>query len=163
MMEDEFDFIGECGFIKPVMQVTMDDVPIILSSVCREFLISRSSHEIVQFLEGLNTLGIATLIKVHPSSMKQLFLYDPSPVSSQEVADLMVPVFSPRGSNIREEEEAVFMNWNDYLHSAGVMRNCNLFFRLHKHESKQYVIQGQAPSLISHLIALTISNKYSML
>ena len=91
------------------MQVTMRDVPTILSSVCREFLIIGSSHKIAQFLEGLNTLGIASLMKVHPSSLKQLFLYNPSPVSAQ-VADLLVPAFSPRGSNIREEEEAVFMS-----------------------------------------------------
>ena len=118
-MEEEFDFIGECGFIKPVIQVTMRDVPTILSNVCREYLILRSSHEIAQFLEGLNTLGIASLIKVYPSSMKQLFLYNPTPLSSQALADLFVPVLSPRGSTIREEEEAVFMNWNDYLHHAG--------------------------------------------
>ena len=93
------------------MQVTMRDVPTILSGVCREFLIIGSSHKIAQFLEGLNTLGIASLIKVHPFSLKQLFLYNPSPVSAQEVADLLIPAFSPRGSNIREEEEAVFMNW----------------------------------------------------
>lgn len=127
-MEENYDFIVECGFIKPVMQVTMADIPTILSAVCKEYIILRSSHEIAQFLEGLNTLGIASLIKAHPCSMKQLFVYNPTPVSSQEVADLFVPVFSPRGSNAREEEEAVFMNWSDYIHDAGKILAYIIFY-----------------------------------
>ena len=74
-MDDDFEFIGECGFVKPVSMVTLDDIPTILRSACMEYVILRSSHEMDQFLEGLDTLGVASLLKQYPSALRQLFMY----------------------------------------------------------------------------------------
>lgn len=59
LLEEEFRFIRECGFIKPATQATQADIPIILKSVYREYMIVRSSHKMAHFLEGLDTLHIA--------------------------------------------------------------------------------------------------------
>ena len=66
-------------------------------------MIVRSSREMAQFLEGLDTLHIASLMKVHPSAMRQLFTHTSAHVTSRELAELLVPIFSPRGSNVRED------------------------------------------------------------
>ena len=65
-MDDDFEFIGECGFVKPVSKVTLGDIPMILRSACMEYVILRSSHEMAQFREGLDTLGVASLLKQYP-------------------------------------------------------------------------------------------------
>ena len=114
-MDDDFEFIGECGFVKPVSMVTLDDIPTILRSACMEYVILRSSHEMDQFLEGLDTLGVASLLKQYPSALRQLFMYSSRRVTAQDLTQLLLPVYSPHGSNAREEEEAVMLNWNDYV------------------------------------------------
>lgn len=114
-MEDEYDFVPESGFLKPTVQVTPNDVPEIFRSVCLEYVIVRSICEMTQFLEGLQTLDVATLIKQHPSIMRQVFTSNTLPVTARDLTNLLVPVYSPVGSNAREEEEAIMLNWNYYL------------------------------------------------
>ena len=47
--------------------------------------------------------------------MKKLFVYgDPSATTVRKLQEILIPEFSPRGSNIREEE-AIIMNSNDYV------------------------------------------------
>ena len=53
LLYDEFDFVQECGFLKPTLQVTINDVAEIVRSVCLEYVIIRSTREMTQFLEGL--------------------------------------------------------------------------------------------------------------
>ena len=48
------------------------------------------------------------------SSCEKLFVYHPENISVQKIQELLIPEFSPRRSNMRGEE-AVIMNWNDYL------------------------------------------------
>ena len=115
LVEDEFSFVGECGFVKPVSKVSLRDVDTIIDNVCIECVVLRSSNEMSQFLEGLDALHVGSLIKVHPLLLKQLFTYSATQVTSQDLRQLLVPVYSPRGSNAREEEEAVMLNWNYYL------------------------------------------------
>lgn len=101
-MDNEFAFIGECGFLKPVCNVVLSDIPTIVRSVCMEYVIVRSSHEMTQFLEGLDTLRIGSLLKTHQ-------------FTARDLGHLMLPIYSPLGSNRREEKEAIVLNWNDYL------------------------------------------------
>ena len=76
----------------------------------------RSSLEMDQFFSGLDTLSIGFLIRTSSATMKKLFVYgDPSAITVRKLQEILIPEFSPRGSNIREEEDAIIMNWNDYL------------------------------------------------
>lgn len=77
-MEDEFDFVQECGFLKPTLHVTINDVAKIVRSVCLEYVIIRSTCEMTQFLEGVQTLDVVSLIKLHPSAMRQVFTHNSS-------------------------------------------------------------------------------------
>lgn len=75
-----------------------------------------SSQEIAEFVEGMQATGIATLIKHHPVILMNLFIHDSSvKVTAQYLCDLLHPLLSPRGHNRREEEEAIVLNWRDYL------------------------------------------------
>ncbi len=116
LLDDKCAFVVECGFLKPAAFVVMDDIPAIIHAVFLEYVILRSTQEIAQFKDGLEALGIATLIQRYPLAMRQLFIHDPTAkVTAQYLADLLKPALSPRGHNQREDEEAVILNWNNYL------------------------------------------------
>ena len=114
----EFKFIKECGFLKQAHKISLDDVSEITEIVCVEYLIHRNIAEIQQFMDGLNVLGIATLLKSHPKRFKEIFVHTPKVVTTHDLDKLFVPQFSPRGSNIREKEEAIVLNWKDYIYEA---------------------------------------------
>ena len=128
LVDDKFAFVVECGFLKPATSVVMGDIADLVHTVFLEYVILRSTQEIAQFRDGLEALGIATLIQQHPLPLKKLFLHDHTEnVTAQYLSDLLKPVFSPHGHNQREDEEAVILNWHDYLKDVeGVLiGNCS--------------------------------------
>ena len=82
-----------------------------MRAVCIEYVINRSYGEIAQFKEGFQALRLDSLIRDHPAAMKQLFTHCPTCLTADQLKRLMVPIYSLRGSNDRESEEAVMMNW----------------------------------------------------
>ena len=52
---------------------------------------------------------ILYLMRTSSTVVKKLFVYYPENISVQKIQELLIPEFSPRGSNMREEE-AVIMN-----------------------------------------------------
>ena len=120
-MEDDAHYIGACGILKPVIKVTTIDVPEITEAVCMEYLIMKSINELNQFQEGLNVLGLSNLIKDHPASCHELFVDCSKSITPYDIDKLFLPVFSPEGSNARENEEALILNWKDYIYEAESM------------------------------------------
>lgn len=96
----EFKFIKECGFLKQPHKITLDDVCKIAETVCVEYLIHRNIAEIQQFMDGLNVLGIGTLLKSYPEHFKEMFIRTPKAVTAHDLDKLFIPQFSPHGSNI---------------------------------------------------------------
>lgn len=119
----------------PAAAVATGDIPDIVCAIYLEYTVLRSSQEIGQFIEGLQTIGIATLMKRHPLVIKKMFVYDgEGNVTAQYLSELFVPIFSPRGHNQREEEEAVVLKWRDYLQDTeGITWNCmyDIFYSVH--------------------------------
>lgn len=114
----EFKFIKECGFLKQPHKITLDDVCEITETVCVEYLIHRNVAEIQQFMDGLDVLGIGALLKSYPECFKEMFIHTPKVVTAHDLDKLFIPQFSPHGSNIREKEEAIVLNWKDYIYEA---------------------------------------------
>lgn len=124
-MDDEGKYISNCGFLKPTYKVVIADVPEITEVVCTEYLIMRSLNEIQQFENGLDMLGIGSLIKQYPEHLKELFIYNPKPVTASDLDQIFLPQFSPHGSNAREKEEVIILNWKDYIYEAeGITHKC---------------------------------------
>ena len=116
LMKEEYAFISECGYLKAVHLITQQDVPAIIQVICLDYLIVRSSHEMAQFLEGMDELKMVSLLKCKPLAMKKLFVHDiTGNIAAQDILRLFKPLLSPEGSNVRDEEEAVFINWTDYV------------------------------------------------
>ena len=118
LMDDDAGYITTSGFCKPVFKVSMNDIPDIIEAVCTEFSIMKSISEISQFQEGLNVLGVSDLIKAHPSILQEAFVHSDKKFTASDLDELFLPVFSPAGSNAREKEEAIVLNWKDYIFEA---------------------------------------------
>ena len=118
LMDDDAGYITASGFHKAIFRVKTEDIPDIVEVVCTEFLIMKSISEINQFQEGLNVLGIGNLIKSNPDVMREVFVYSDKEFTALDLDELFLPMFSPAGSNAREKEEAVILNWKDYIFEA---------------------------------------------
>lgn len=102
--------------MKPAAFVKLCDIATIIKQVCMDYVLVRSSLEMNQFCKGLETHNIIHLIRTSKHAVKKLFVHDhQGSITVEKLFDLLTPDFSPRSSNIREEEEAVVMNWHDYL------------------------------------------------
>ena len=119
LLENDAQYIKDCGFIKPVVKMTLEDLKEIKETVCTEYLIMKSINEIQQFQEGLDVLGMGKLLKAHPTPCRALFTHNPKVVTGYDLDKLFLPILSNEGSNIREKEEAVVMNWKDYIYDQG--------------------------------------------
>ena len=47
-----------------------------------------------------------------------MFAHVPKAVTAHDLDKLFIPQFSPHGSNGREKEEAIVLNWKDYIYEA---------------------------------------------
>ena len=68
-------------------------------------------------------LGIVNLVKAYPLQFKELFVHNPKIVTGHDLDKLFLPVFSSEGSNLREKEEGLVMNWKEYIYDRGKF-NC---------------------------------------
>lgn len=128
-------FVRECGFLKPVHKVTITDIPNIVEAVCTEFLITKTYAEILQFKEGLSVLGVSGLIEKYPRELQNIFVHNPKTLTPQDLSEIFKPSFSPRGSNAREKEELIILNWTDYLYEAEgtCILMCTYMYKLFNH------------------------------
>ena len=110
LWSDNFSFVMDCGFVKPTTTVTMEDIPALVQAVFLEYVLLRSIQEIAQFIEGLETLGIAILLRRQPRCLKKLLVHDPSEahVTVQYLSRLLSPILSPRGHNRRNRRRLLY-------------------------------------------------------
>lgn len=65
--------------------------------------------------EGLNTLGLLDLMKIHPSIFKEVFSTSERPLKATDLISLFQATLSPPGSNRWRLEKRVEGYWRDFL------------------------------------------------
>lgn len=97
--------------------VGLDDIPSFLCVVWLDFTVYRVHGEIQQLRGGLlSTLHFNHLITANPQAVRSLLASgDPFHVSAASMQELFKIEFSPQGSNDRFHEEAVIMNYYNFL------------------------------------------------
>ncbi len=60
-------------------------------------------------------LGILGLLRDHPVNFMQLLIDGETKLTADSLEELFIPQFAPEGSNKRNIELAIFMNWRDFL------------------------------------------------
>lgn len=112
---DDFDFRFEVGLAELSSRLELSDCRRIVQSISRYFTVVRVKAQIDQMLDGMNALGIGELIRSNPRTIHKLFMTQPEPITPDSLLNLFRTMFSPEGSNRREDEEQVIMYWVNFL------------------------------------------------
>ena len=101
---------------KPTSGIRETDRDGIVSSICLHFVVLATKAELDQLVDGLNALGVLSLVKNNPILGRQLFVQgSPKELTAMILYDMLPAELSPPMSNGRDEEEAQLMNWINFL------------------------------------------------
>ena len=113
---EEYDFRYNLGVAEQVHMVCIEERDAICTHMAKHFAIYRVKGELDQILCGLSeTLGVLELIRSDPIMRCLLVPSEKAPLSADFILDMLVPVYSPQGSNRREQEEGLVMKWFHFL------------------------------------------------
>ena len=113
---EEFSFRFEFGFGVPSCKVTLADREDIVKSLSLHNLIYANKAEIDQLKEGLQTHGVLSLMERYPHLFRPLLQSTTKPLlTASQMMALFKPQWSLQGSNRREKEELIMLNWTTYL------------------------------------------------
>ena len=113
---EEFSFRFEFGFGIPSCKVTLADREDVVRSLSLHNLIYANKAEIDQLKEGLRTLGVLSLLEKYPHHFRPLLQSTTKPLlTASQMMALFKPQWSLPGSNQREKEELIILNWTTYL------------------------------------------------
>ena len=113
----DFLFRFECGCPMPTASITIDDCDTLVKSISLHFIVYSQKAELDDIKRGLDfVLEFGQLTRAHPMLFKPLFVASGQPtLRADSFLSLFEIDYSPHGSNRREREEAVMMNFNYYI------------------------------------------------
>ena len=109
----ECDFRFEAGFTKPI--VTIDDKEDFLKCITLHYTVLVCLSEINQFVEGLKTCNLLSLIQESPEMFRSVFQVSSAKLTAEDLDNIFEPVFSPASSNRFAVEQNIIFNFNQYL------------------------------------------------
>ena len=99
MLIENIDLLSTCGFVKPVTQCSILDVPTIVQTVALHLVILNSKAELDQLSEGMTALGVLDAIK--------------------KVPDLPLPFYTNSGS---EKLTAAYTHVHVHMHYRSILQ-----------------------------------------
>ena len=122
--DDRFDFRFRCGYNKPTRNMSIDDKDTFVKAIWLHYTFFEPHAELQQLRKGFrDTLQMELLICLHPDDVRCLLL--PSPmfnVTPSFILEAFVTHYSENGTNLRTLEEAVMLNWAEYITDcAGIL------------------------------------------
>ena len=106
----------DCGISQLPASIAAKDQTAIVSAIALHYTILVVKAELDQLVQGLETLGILSLLRNHPTSARPLLTHsDARPLTAGDVFDMFQPQLSPPGSNAREREEDQLIKWLNFL------------------------------------------------
>ena len=118
--QEEFEFLIDSSYSKPLRDCVINDKREILECVILHFTHYRIRAELDQLKEGLAKVGVLPAIQRRPNIWRPLLCADRRlEISAGYIRELFVPSFSAMGSNARRVEEDLAYNWEEYLKEMG--------------------------------------------
>ena len=108
----ECDFRFDCGYSKPI--INLEDKELFMKCTSLHYTILASLKELEQYIDGLKTCDLLTLIRQHPAAFKPVFQFS-NTLSAEVLDEMFLPQLSPMGSNKRVLEEALVFNFSQLL------------------------------------------------
>ena len=130
---DDYEFRFSCGVSKPISRLQFSDKEKIVNAMCLHYSVLVTLAELEQLRRGLTIQKFNMLMGSHPQAVRKAFELSQTKITSDFLQDLVVPMFSPQGSNKRAVEEALIMTWIRYLQhlEALIMSKVYLIFPLY--------------------------------
>ena len=114
LVANDYSFQFECGYLKRV--VTLKDVREFLHAAWLHYTVYNIYGEISQLKDGIvNTLNFQNLITSNPQATRSLLVFGKSTLSATFLQEAFIIDYSLNGSNDKSQEEAVIMNFFDFL------------------------------------------------
>jgi len=118
--QEEFEFLIDCGYSKPLHGCVLDDKKEMVECVILHFTQYRIRAELDQLKEGLAKVGVLPAIERRPHLWKPLLCAAQSlKITPDYIRRLFEPSFSAMGSNTRRTEEDLIYCWEEYLKEMG--------------------------------------------
>ena len=117
LVQTELDVRFDCGYMKPISQITLADKGNLINTFWLHHVFFIPHAELLQLRMGfIETLQMEHLVSLHPDEMLSLLIATPAfDVSPGYLQDTFIINFSEHGNNNRTAEEALVLNWNDYV------------------------------------------------
>jgi len=114
---DEYDFRFDCGYTKPTCQLKIADRDQMVKCIWLHFIFFMPHAELEQLKQGFQeTLRMDQLVALHSSEIRSfLVLSSDFDITPTSLLGSFVVCYSDKGSNKRVVEEAVMLNWSDYI------------------------------------------------
>lgn len=114
---DRFDFRFSCGYNKPTCSMSMGDKSAFVNASWLHYTFFQPHAELQQLRKGFrDTLQMELLICLHPDDVRSLLvpstLFNVTPVF---LLESFIVHHSEPGSNLRTLEEAVMLNWSEFI------------------------------------------------
>ena len=108
---DEYDFRYTCGIAQPTSTLELKDRDRIVASFAIHFPLMCCMTELIQLKEGLGALKVLQLLQGNPHVTCSLLVFSPPKSLTADKLYMFTASLSPAGSNRRETEEFVYMQW----------------------------------------------------
>ena len=113
---EDFQFRFDAGVTVPSTSLEIEQRDDIIRSLVMHYLVFSCKAELDQLKQGLSELKILQLLHTYPTLFKPLFVaYGKPKLTANSLAAIFNVCWSPKGSNQREDEEAVIYGWMEYL------------------------------------------------
>jgi len=113
--DDEYSFRFDCGVTKASCVIPFSEKDKVVSALCLHFSTLVTLAELEQLKRGLMFQKLYCLMEEYPSVLRAAFLPPVIKITSELIQDMFHPIFSPSGSNQRQKEEGIIMDWIAYL------------------------------------------------
>lgn len=87
------ELLHECGFIKPIHCVSIDDKCAMVQALTLQFVLLQCKAELDQFIEGLKVVGVLDAIREHHSLLRQFFCRTSSQLSVGTIIAIVYLIF----------------------------------------------------------------------
>ena len=116
LSSEDYSFRFDAGVSMPFTSVKFEDKEEIATCIAKHFLIYMCKGELDQLKNGVKHLGVHDLMLKNPALFRPL-LTDAGKIrlTSSTVLKSFNIDWSPRGSNQWEDEQAIILNWTDYV------------------------------------------------
>ncbi|KAL5469173.1 hypothetical protein EMCRGX_G030387 [Ephydatia muelleri] len=106
-------YLAECGYTQPISTLQWKMKDDIVSTLIDYHLILKVKACMDQFCEGLETLGVGSIVRKNPSVLRQFFVFNEVPIDADMLRSILTLVEG--NGDVKLIEDLAYFNFNIFL------------------------------------------------